>query len=139
MKNSVQCLWGAILNSPPPFYLIFCCYLGMWGIERSVSRLFGNKVLRVAPGHSLPFKQLILCTPHHDFGAENERDREIVSPGWCQNKKRKLSGNFCYAWKSSGESVFSRSIFFPQFIIFPNSRCCHFASASHFKCWGLCM
>lgn len=80
-KSSEECLWGAILNrslSLSPLYLILCCNSGIWvGGEQSVSRVFGNKVLHVAPRHVLLVKQLILCNPHHAFGRK-KRWRDTI-------------------------------------------------------------
>lgn len=51
----------------------------MGGVEQSVSRLFGNKVLQTAPRHVLPVKLLILCNPHHAGGTEKETETDIIS------------------------------------------------------------
>lgn len=80
-KSSEECLWAAILNRPLPSLSDLVLLLGDMGrgFEQRVLRLFGNKVLHVAPRHVLPVRQLILCNPHHACGTEKETETDIIS------------------------------------------------------------
>lgn len=105
------------------------------GFEQRVLRLFGNKVLHVAPRHVLPVRQLILCNPHHACGTEKETETDIISR--MVPKSEEIEWKLLQWIKASGISSWEH-VFLPpsSFLVYSKEDYPTVLCVPHFSCAG---
>lgn len=103
------------------------------GFEQRVSRLFGNKVLHVAPRHVLPVRQLILCNPHHACGTEKETETDIISR--MVPKSEEIEWKLLQWIKASGISSWEHVFLPPSSFLIYSKEDYSTVFASLFMCW----